>query len=155
MLGVAVLVVLAGFIIPTDGRYPVIADAAFLFAGVALLLKNGTFVYSKYVKFLNLSFALFIVAVLFKVQQWPGANIMLMAFPLVVTVIYALWFFSKPSKQLLDVLKLLWVPIFLTSVIVKMLYLPYATELYLAQLVVFVAMLGIFISSNFKKLINS
>lgn len=155
MLGVAILVVLAGFVIPTDGRYSTIADAAFLFAGVALLLKNGQFVYSKYIRFLSLSLAIFVVAILFKIQHWPGADIMLMAFPIVVTIIYALWFFSKPTKQLLDVLKLLWVPVFLASVITKMLHFPYSVELYLTQLVFFVAMLSVFISKNFKKLLIS
>lgn len=155
MLGVAVLVVLAGFFIPTDGHYPVIADAAFLFAGVALLLKNGAFVYSKYTKFLNISFAVFILGILFKVLHWSGADIMLIAFPVAVTAIYTACFFTKEAKQILDVLKLLWVPVFLASVIVKMLSYPYEVELYIAQLVLFIAMLGIFISKNFKKLVNS
>ncbi len=155
MLGVSILVVLVGFIIPVDSRYPVIADAAFWFAGVSLLLKNGKFIYSKYARYVSFSIGLFIIAILFKILHLVGADILLVAFPVAVTLIYVLWFITKPVKQILDVLKLLWVPVFMASVIVKMLHYPYAIELYIAHMALFVAMLSIFISKNFKQLINS
>lgn len=155
MLAVAVLVLLVGFFIPANERYAVLADTAFLFAGVVLLLKNGSFLQSKYVRFLNLSFAIFLAAILFKILHLPGADVLLIIFPIAVTSTYTIWFISKPSKQILDVLKLFWVPVFLTSVIVKMLRQPYSMELYLAQLILFVAMLIVFISKNSQRLLNS
>lgn len=155
MLGVAILVILAGLLIPTSERYSLLANTAFLFAGLALLLKNGGFVYSKYIRFLNISFAVFILAILFKIQHWPGAGILLIVFPFAVTTIYTLWFIGKENKQLLDILKLFWVPVYLASVIVKMLHFPYAFELNLAQFILFIAMLALLISKNYQKLIKS
>ncbi len=155
VLGVISVLYVLGYFIPVDTKHGALVGAALLYAGVALLLKNGTFVYSKYVRFLSVLFALFIVAILFKILNLQGANILLIAIPVGVTLLYAVWFFNKPQKQLLDILKLLWVPVFLASVLFKMLHWLYSIEINLSQLVLFIIILAIFITQNYKRLSNT
>lgn len=155
MLGMAIFIMLLGYFIPTTANYAVIADAAFLYAGVGLLVKNGTFIYSKNVRFLNILFGLLILSVLLKLFHLPGANVLLILFFADIAILYAIWFFNKQEKKILDVLKVVWLPFFLASVLFKMLHWPYNVELYLTHLVLFITIQAIFISQNYQKLIKS
>lgn len=155
MLGVVFILYVLGNFIPVDNKYYVLVSAAFFYAGVALLLKNGTFIYSKFVRYLSILFGVLIVAILFKILQLSGADILLIAFPVGTIILYGFWFLTKPKKQLLDILKLLWVPVFLAAILFKMLHWLYSDELNLISSVLFIIILAVFISKNYQRLNNS
>lgn len=78
-------------------------------AGLFMLIANGTFILSKYYKFIKLPVALYVIGLLFVIEHWPYANIILIATVCSIILIYSLSFIAKPSKEVLDYTKLLWV----------------------------------------------
>jgi hypothetical protein len=76
---------------------------------IALLLRNGTFMYSRYFKVMNLMIAVVICGALLRILHVSGANILFLAACAGIIIIYTAWFVVKKKQHLsLDILKLLW-----------------------------------------------
>ncbi len=78
-------------------------------SGLALLLRNGTLITTPYFRLVLLFVSLILVGVLFKIEHWAGADLLLISGLAGEAVAYTSWFYSKKAKKRLDILKLLWV----------------------------------------------
>ena len=75
------------------------------------LYRFGQFRHSHWKRWMFLLIAAFIIAAVCKIQHWPITN-MISPIPFLGTpILYATWFYTKPTKHINDYLKLLWVVI--------------------------------------------
>lgn len=80
-------------------------------AGMFLLLRNGTFLKTRYSRIAMGLTALMIIGALFKIMHWSFQNILLLIGCIGIVFSYLLYFVQKPIKKRLDYLKLAWVVI--------------------------------------------
>lgn len=78
-------------------------------AGMFLLLRNGTFLKTKYSRIAMGLTGLMIIGALFTIMHWSFQNILLLIGCIGIVFSYLLHFVQKPIKKRLDYLKLLWV----------------------------------------------
>ena len=79
-----------------------------------------------------------IIGAWFKLQHWPGANIIASVGLVIMIVVYAVHYGQKPSKRLSDHLKLVWVlASFGASVLAFSYLVNWVYELKSAALVIF------------------
>ncbi|MBS1594731.1 MAG: hypothetical protein JST90_10410 [Bacteroidetes bacterium] len=72
------------------------------------ILRDGRVLQVKpYNILLYLSVPVIIVAMMFKIMHWPGANVMLILSWGGASLVYLLWYISKTEKVLLDMMKML------------------------------------------------
>lgn len=126
------------------------------YSATALLLKNGTFAYTPFAKWINFSAGIIIIGALIKIMHWPGADIMLIVGLLSVPVIYTIYFFaSKRSLNLQSILKVLFVYGTVLWRLFTIEHWPYANELQQISELVLLLILVLFFSKNYKKLMQS
>jgi uncharacterized membrane protein YjjP (DUF1212 family) len=122
-------------------------------AGVALLLKNGKFAYTKYARWVNAVFAVVIIGALFKTMHWPGADVILIAGLMGFPILYFVYFsIEKREASLQSLLKLVLVSIMFILPLFKIMHWPHVFELQIANDILFVLTLAVFIVPNFKLL---
>lgn len=94
--------------------------------GPVLIFGKGVFTADK-LFFRLLTFCLIYTAIggVMKIMHWPFANLILLTGLAAIPVIYGLYFFKKQHKQRLDVLKLIWIAIFCTTIILFVLHNPF------------------------------
>lgn len=97
---------------------------------VMLLLRNGTLLSSRYFKIIQGAIAILLAGALMKILHIASANMVIMIACAAVIIVYTAWFFSKKKKTLLDILKVLWVLVFLTGVDFRINHWLYADVLY-------------------------
>lgn len=78
-------------------------------AGFFMLLMHGTFIRSKFFRYLKLVFPIMLISLVFKLMHWPFADVLVITGLLGLILVYFLSFLSKPVKKRLDYLKLAWV----------------------------------------------
>lgn len=95
------------------GRLPTNVTTVFLYAAdimaVNYLYRFGRFAYTRWRNVLFMLLALGFAGILFRLQHWPYANVILSLPNLGIPVIYTIWFFGKKNQTTNDFLKLLWV----------------------------------------------
>lgn len=113
-IGIGLLIALFGFLAPyftiniNSNNYINLGLWVSELAGFFMLLGNGTFVKTKYFKYLKGILAFIIVGVLFKIQHLMFANVLVIIGFIGALSIYSFSFFKKPIKNRLDILKLVW-----------------------------------------------
>jgi hypothetical protein len=90
--------------------------------GMFFLLKNGSFFQSRHFRLVSLAFAVIILGTLFKIMHWPFAAPLLIIGMLIIPVIYLIHYYYKPEKEVLDLLKLIWVLSFFILKLLLMLH---------------------------------
>ncbi|WP_299106993.1 hypothetical protein [uncultured Tenacibaculum sp.] len=92
--------------------------------GGIMLLVNGTFVKTKYFRFAKGFFSIVIIGALIRIMHWSSyANILISLGLIGIMTSYFVSFLKKPIKKRLDYLKLTWVIVSYTLVILSLLHL--------------------------------
>ena len=88
-------------------------------SGLLMLLRNGTFIKTRYYKYLLGLISIIIIGALFKIMHWPFGNLTLSTGLICIIIVYFFSFLNKPIKKRLDFIKLIWVTIsYSTSVLI-------------------------------------
>lgn len=90
------------------------------------LYYHGSLRYNKRRGFLFACFSGMIIGLLFKIQHWEGAGMLLLTTSTATGIVYALFFLGKPKKKRSDFLKLLYVLSAVAGVTFRMNHWPYA-----------------------------
>ncbi|WP_299897125.1 hypothetical protein [uncultured Aquimarina sp.] len=77
--------------------------------GLFLLLRNGTFIKTRYSRISLGLVALILVGMIFKIMHWSFQNLFTVIGCLGIIFSYLMHFVQKPIKKRLDYLKLIWV----------------------------------------------
>ena len=102
-----------------------ISFGALLVGNLAILgylYRAGTLVRSRWANMAYLPVSLYILAVLFMIQHWAGATILILCCWGLLMLLYTIWFSIKPKKELPDVLKWLWLILSSTSTFTQTLH---------------------------------
>lgn len=86
--------------------------------GFTLLYHHWSLGSSIYWRLIKGAVGVLIIGILFKIQHWPGANLMLVVSCSLILVFYFLHFLNKKARGHLEVMKLLWVS---TTIVVAVL----------------------------------
>lgn len=128
----------------------------FSYSGMSILLQNGQFAYTRYADWVNLSAVIIVVGSVIKVMHWPGADALLFAGLLSVSIIYTLYFFlKKKERTLLSILKLVFAYAWMQWRWISIFNWGFADELQLASEGLLILILVLYISKNYKELIKS
>ena len=88
-------------------------------SGFVMLLQNGTFIKTRYFRWIRLSIALIFAGAIFRIMHYSYSNAILILGFISMIVLYFLSFLRKPIKKRLDFYKLAWVIIgFSSSVLI-------------------------------------
>lgn len=79
------------------------------YAGVAVMLQNSTIIKTNYFKIVLFCAVLIVLSMILTVMHFPYYNTVLTISLLGILITYLVWFYVKKTKQLLDILKLLFV----------------------------------------------
>ncbi|MFL5729538.1 MAG: GldL-related protein [Cytophagaceae bacterium] len=113
---IAISMLITGYGFEADERETVgwtnIGMNILIIAGIFFLLKNGTFLHSTYFRWISACFSITILGALFKIMHWPFSGPMLIISMAGIPIIYGLHFYTKPIKETLDYVKLIWVLLF-------------------------------------------
>lgn len=112
--GIAVLFTLLGYVLnfvkpeeqPAEMLIRVMSSIASLF-GLLIVYRTSTLQGTKYLRILQMSFAIIIIGVLFKLQHWSRGDIIILIGVAALVVTYSFRFASKKAKKVTDVLKFL------------------------------------------------
>ncbi|HYG15213.1 MAG TPA: hypothetical protein VEC12_05620 [Bacteroidia bacterium] len=155
LLGASILLIIPAAFVDIGYAYLTVMSAAFNYAGISLLIKNGSFIRSNFMRYLSISISLLLIAILFKIVHLRGADILFIVAFTAVFTIYFVWFIKKHKKQLTDIIKAAWLLFFLSGALFKLMHWPYADILVAIDLILFIFLLASLIIPNFKKFINS
>jgi hypothetical protein len=78
-------------------------------AGFLMLLRNGTFIKTKYFNYLKGFFSFVLIGALFRIMHWDYSEVFIIVGFLGFIIIYFISFLKKPRHIKLDYMKLLWV----------------------------------------------
>lgn len=92
------------------------------FAGFIMLIRNGTFIRTKYFKIFKGVIAIIIIGALAKIMHWQFDDVLIIIGFVLAILIYSLSFLNKPIKKRLDYLKLLWGIIAYSGAVLKFLH---------------------------------
>ncbi len=129
-----------------------VLDAVISLFWIITIIKNSNIRYTYYFKIINLSIAVLFIGGLFKIMHWEGSSFILTIGVLALFITYIFRFTNKPSIQLLDILKMLWLLCVLISTLIREYKITNA-DLSILSSVIFYVMAGVFVfQDNDKKL---
>ncbi|MBQ4819602.1 hypothetical protein [Aquimarina sp. MMG016] len=124
-----VLMALTGLFLSS---FTAVEDSDFLFriglwlievAGMFLLLRNGTFLKTRYSRIVMGLLAFTLIGVAFMVMHWPYGTFLLIGGCIGIVISYGIHFFKKPIKKRLDYLKLAWVAVLYIGAVLRLYHL--------------------------------
>jgi hypothetical protein len=77
--------------------------------GLIFVLKEGTFINTKYFKYSSFFISTYIIGIFLKITHWGFGNELLAISSIFILLLYVKHFTKKLVKQKIDYLKLLWV----------------------------------------------
>ncbi|MDR1678208.1 MAG: hypothetical protein LBR81_00290 [Prevotellaceae bacterium] len=95
-----------------------ICNIFFLAIPIYIMVIDSHLMQTIYGRILRIIIAIFIVGILFKVQHWPGAAIILSISVSALLITYLVRFITKKEKKLLDWLKVIWLSLYFISDII-------------------------------------
>lgn len=109
--------------------------------GLALFYKNSSTANTIYFVFISILIMVIMVGAMFKIMHWPGSLMALEIGLIGIPCVYMLRFYNKPKKQLLDIIKLIWlITAFITALGVMMHWFPRDLK-YLPNLIMLAAVI--------------
>ena len=91
--------------------------------GLSALASSSTLKGSAYGKLINMAIAVTVIGALFKIQHWPGANVLVTGGMIAVLITYCFHYARKATKRASDHMKLGWGVTWIGSSLVKFLHL--------------------------------
>ena len=125
---IGIVVALIGFVVskltysPDAEFWTQVGLAISEFTGFLMLIRNGTFIKTKYFRIFKGVFAIIIIGVLFKIMHWQYSDVIIIIGFVLAILVYFFSFLNKPIKKRLDYLKLFWVVIAYTGAVLKFLH---------------------------------
>ena len=118
---------------------------------VYMMVSDSKLMKTIYGKLLAIEFAIFFIGILWKIQHWPGASLILLVSGLAMMITYMARFINKKETQLLDWLKISWVFSFVVSHIIFLRF--FVLEMYstIISSCLFFVMFGYFIYLKYKE----
>ncbi|GAA3594669.1 hypothetical protein Q4Q39_07000 [Flavivirga amylovorans] len=92
------------------------------FTGFIMLIRNGTFIRTKYFRIFKGVFAIIIIGALSKIMHWQYNNVIMIIGFVLAVLVYFFSFLNKPIKKRLDYLKLIWVIVAYSGAILRFLH---------------------------------
>lgn len=145
----AVILYISNRLWPTHGAQ--IIDLFYtivLLAGVGMLVFHGALRRSRFGKAVMFSAGVLMIGIICGIQKVNGANIIILSGAAIMLIFYALHYFVKASKTLLDHLKILWLIVAITGLVFILFDLPYAILITDVVNVLLLVMLVIFLASQ-------
>jgi len=96
--------------------------------GLYLLLKTGTLLKSLYWITVGALLILLAVGAVFQLQHWPGASLIFLFAAIGLASVYSVSFLFKKQKEILDVIKVLWVLSYTAQILTRNFHLIENTE---------------------------
>lgn len=121
------------------------------FTGFIMLIRNGTFIRTKYFRIFRGFFAIIIIGALFKIMHWKYTNIIMIVGFVLAVITYVLSFLNKPIKKRLDYLKLLWVVIAYTGGTLRFLHIINSDYQILSSAIMWLAIIDYMKIENEKR----
>lgn len=145
----AVILYISNRLWPTHGAQ--IIDLFYtivLLAGVGMLVFHGTLRRSRFGKGVMIGAGALIIGIICGMLKVNGADIILLSGAGTMLIFYALHYFVKASKTILDHLKMLWLLSAIAGLVFILFDLPYAILITDIVNVLLIAMLAIFLASQ-------
>ncbi|TCP27875.1 hypothetical protein EV195_10134 [Tenacibaculum skagerrakense] len=122
-------------------------------AGWVLMLSNGSFIKTKYFKITQGLMSIIIVGALLKIMYWTKYADYLIVFGLAgILIAYSISFYKKPIKKRLDYLKITWVILLISCIILIFLHVLPIDYRLIADVVFWIVLLDFSFSKlNVKK----
>ncbi len=117
--------------------YTAVYSYALMYFKVEFFTKNGTFMNSKLFDYTMYLAPVVFFAILFKIQHYPGADMLFSIVFVVILIAYLIHFIQKKDKEALDYFKLIWLVVALYGVSSTMAHSPYAVEFSLVSAIGF------------------
>lgn len=125
----------------TAYRISYTAWATLVFLLLGRLFAKGTFRRSRQVRLAYLGIALLCLYMVFKIQHWSMMGLLLLIAAGTTAIAYTIHFFRKRYKRALDVIKLVYLLLLLTSISARQMHFSLSVELSWAVTIVFLALL--------------
>ena len=120
-------------------------------AGLILILSKGTLIKTKsYYKLILIFIGFTVLGVMIKIMHWPNGNLILLFGLSCTLLIYDLHFYKKPTKNLLDYIKLIWLTLFICAAIFTIQHYPFGNELKNIEGILFLIMFLYFAIKQIK-----
>lgn len=91
--------------------------------GLSVLVSSSTLKRSRAWRYISIATAIIVIGALFKIQHWPGADMLVAIGSFAIMVSYGLHYARKIRKRWSDHLKLLWVLTWVSSSLIRFLHL--------------------------------
>ena len=105
------------------------AHIIFRISGIYILLSAGTFYVTRLFKLIGISLALVCVGVLFKIQHYSGASLIMTSGMTSMVIFYLIHFLRKTPKGAQDYAKMLFVWLLPIGAMFQILHFPYGMEI--------------------------
>jgi hypothetical protein len=103
-------------------------ELLFLFSGVYLLLKNGTFIKSAQYRLARLGIAVLLIGVMFKIMHWPFSAAMLIVGCMSFSALYLYYLIKNNHTRWSHYLALFFILTFSIGTLLKLFRWPYSEE---------------------------
>lgn len=114
-------------------------------AGLVVLILNGKTLKNKfYFRLISIFTIVILLSMIFKIVKIPGNDIMFLFGIIGIFLGYLFHFFTIKGKTTLDIFKLIWSFLFLTSLSLIILHIPFGQEIKLLEVVLFIVMYGLY-----------
>jgi len=131
-----------------------ISTSIFMFFGLLLILKHSKLIYeTKFIRIIYFLLGIQVIGTIIKIQHYPGSRIFYMISSLGFIVTYLYRYIKKENKILLDNIKVIWVIIYFSSIILINLSINFGDNLNEIGFIIFIIMFIQFMIDN-RKLIQ-
>ena len=114
-------------------------------AGLVVLILNGKTLKSKfYFRLISIFTIVILLSMIFKIVKIPGNDILFLFGVIGIFLGYLFHFLTIKEKSSLDIFKLIWSFLFLTSLSLIILHIPFGKEIKLLEVVLFIVMYGLY-----------
>ena len=115
-------------------------------AGLVVLILNGKTLKNKFnFRLISIFTLVILLSMIFKIVKIPGNDILFLFGVLGIFIGYLFHFLTIKGKTTLDIFKLIWTFLFLTSLSLIILHIPFGQEIKLLEVVLFIVMYGLYI----------
>lgn len=114
-------------------------------AGLVVLILNGKTLKNKfYFRLISIFTIVILISMIFKIVKIPGNDILFLFGIIGIFLGYLFHFLTIKGKSTLDIFKLIWSFLFLTSLSLIILHIPFGQEIKLLEVVLFIVMYGLY-----------
>jgi len=157
-IGISILVTITGLIIgfvTTDdsnsGLIITIGLGIGQLSGLIMLIRNGTIMKTVFWKIIACFMGLLIVGVIFKIQHWAGANMLISTSSVGIIITYSVRFLTKEKRAFFDFLKFICVITAYTGIILVFLHLITRDLMRIAHCLLWITIIYFIVNGYIKR----